>query len=130
MDCIFCKIVNGEIPCYKIYEDERFIAFLDVSPLSPGHTLLIPKKHVRCVEDYEPYGKYWETVRNLSKILQKVFKPETISYIVYGLGVEHAHIHLVPIYKDIDPTKKLEKEVIKIPEKEMKEIAKKIRKEI
>jgi histidine triad (HIT) family protein len=98
-NCIFCKIVKGEIPCYKIYEDENFFAFLDKHPLNPGHVLLVPKKHLNWVDDYEPFGEYWEIARKLSHVIKKALNPILVSYVVYGLGVPHAHIHLIPKFE-------------------------------
>lgn len=127
--CIFCKIVAGEIPCHKIYEDENFIAFLDAHPLNPGHTLLIPKKHIEWVNDYEPFCDYWKTARKLSKAIQKSLMCILVSYVTYGLGVSHAHIHLIPKFENDahplgpDPTK-----TQNIPKEEMQRIAEKIRK--
>jgi len=95
-DCIFCKIVKGEIPCYKIYEDNNFLAFLDINPLNPGHTLLIPKKHFQWIDDVDNYDEYWQLARKLSKVIQKALNPMTVAKLVYGLGVPHAHIHLIP----------------------------------
>jgi histidine triad (HIT) family protein len=101
-DCIFCKIIKGEIPCYKVYEDDLFLAFLDINPLNLGHTLLIPKKHFQWVDDVEPYDQYWQLARKLSQAIQKATGAILVSKIVYGLGVSHAHIHLVPKYKNDD----------------------------
>ena len=98
-DCIFCKIVKGGIPSHKVYEDDNFLAFLDIHPLNPGHTLLIPKKHVEWVNDYEPFCEYWQTARKLSGTIQKALDPILVSYVVYGLGVPHAHIHLIPKFE-------------------------------
>mgnify|MGYP001016239465 CR=1 FL=1 len=95
-DCIFCKIIKGEIPCYKVYEDNNFLAFLDINPLNPGHTLLIPKKHFQWVDDVDNYDEYWQLARKLSKAIQKALNPTIVAKVVYGLGVPHAHIHLVP----------------------------------
>lgn len=126
-DCIFCKISKGEIPSTKIYEDSDFFAFLDIEPLNIGHTLLIPKKHVKWVNDYEPFGTYWETARKLSTAIQKALNPIVVSYVVYGLGVAHAHIHLIPKFDGDqhphgpDPSKK-----IKYKDGEKEEVAKKI----
>jgi histidine triad (HIT) family protein len=126
-ECIFCKIIQGKIPCEKIYEDKNFFAFLDINPLNPGHTLLVPKKHVQWVDDYEPFCDYWKTARKLSKVIKKALNPLLVSYVVYGLGVSHAHIHLIPKFKNDehplgpDPTK-----IKKIEPEEMKKIAKKI----
>jgi histidine triad (HIT) family protein len=128
MDCIFCKIAKGEIPSYKVYEDNEFLAFLDVNPLNPGHTLLIPKIHVQRVNDYEPFCDYWKTARKLSIAVQKALNPLVISYVVYGLGVPHAHIHLIPKFKnDNHPAGPNPEKTMKLPKEEMEDIAKKIR---
>ena len=130
-DCIFCKIIKGEIPSYKVYEDENFMAFLDAFPLNPGHTLLVPKKHMKWVNDYEPFSEYWEKARELSYKIKKAMDCKLVSYVVYGLGVPHAHIHLIPKFEGDahpdgpNPTKK-----IKLSKEEFEEIAEKIRKEI
>lgn len=128
-DCIFCKIIEGKIPCHKIYEDSEFFAFLDINPMNPGHTLLIPKKHLQFVNEYEPFCEYWQIARKLSKQIQKAMNCILVSYVVYGLGVSHAHIHLIPKFKDDahpngpDPNK-----IMKISKEEMKAIAEKISK--
>jgi histidine triad (HIT) family protein len=128
-NCIFCKIIKGDIPCDKIYEDKDFFAMLDINPLNPGHTLLIPKKHVQWVNDYEPFCEYWQTARKISKAIQKALNPLPVSYSTYGLGVSHAHIHLIPKYKnDNHPNGFDANKVMKIPDDEMKKIAAKIRK--
>jgi histidine triad (HIT) family protein len=101
-DCVFCKIVRGEIPCFKVYEDENFFAFLDINPLNPGHTVLIPKQHFTWVDDVEPYAEYWQVARKLSKAIQQALNPILVAKIVYGLGVPHAHIHLVPKFENDD----------------------------
>lgn len=127
-DCIFCKIVKGEIPCYKIYEDNDFLAFLDAFPLNKGHTLVIPKKHEHWVWDVENPGKYWEISTKIAKALRKAFNPERITSFVLGEQVPHAHIWLVPRYEDdghgpnIDFSNKT-----KFTEEEYKEIAEKIK---
>jgi histidine triad (HIT) family protein len=126
-DCIFCKIIKGEIPCYKVYEDDLFLGFLDINPLNPGHAILIPKKHVQWVDDYEPYSEYWQTARKLSSIIKSKLNPILISYVVYGLGVPHAHIHLIPKYQGDDHTNGINPNNLKsINSEEMKNIAEKI----
>lgn len=97
-NCIFCKIVKGEIPSYKVYEDENFFGFLDIYPKTKGHALLIPKKHYRWVYDVPNFGEYWESSRNVSKRLMEVLKPEFIAYLTHGMDVPHAHIHIIPRY--------------------------------
>lgn len=99
-DCIFCKIIAGEIPCYKVYEDDLFLAFLDINPRNLGHTLLIPKKHSRWVDDVQPYDLYWQTAKKISTAIQKVTNCATVSKVVIGLDVPHAHIHLIPRFDD------------------------------
>lgn len=128
-NCIFCRIVKGEVPSYKVYENRDFFAFLDITPLNPGHTLLIPKKHIQWVNDYEPFCDYWKTARKISKTIQKALNPLVVSYMVYGLGVPHAHIHLIPKFEnDAHPAGPNPEKTMKISDKEMKRIAEKIRK--
>ena len=97
-NCIFCQIVDGKIPCFKIYEDSDFLAFLDINPASKGHTLVIPKKHYQWVYDVPNFGKYWETALQVTKKVQKALKPIYISYFTHGILVPHAHIHIIPRY--------------------------------
>ena len=128
MDCVFCKIIKGEVPCYKIYEDKNFLAFLDINPLNAGHTVLIPKKHVQWVNDYEPFCKYWETARKISRVIQKSLNPLVVSYVVYGLGIPHAHIHLIPKFEnDEHPLGPNPEKTQKLSKDEMESIAKKIK---
>ena len=125
-NCIFCKIVNGKIPSVKIYEDEKFLAFLDVNPINPGHALLIPKKH----EDYlfdlnnEEYKKFMLTAKKIAKILKEKLKPKRVGLAVEGFFVPHVHIHLVPLNKgnELNPERAKSMSVEKL-----KEIAQKIR---
>lgn len=95
-DCVFCKIVAGQIPAYKIYEGADFLAFLDIDPWVEGHTLVIPKKHYRWVWEYPEPGKYFEVVVKLAKHFQRIFQTEFIMSFVYGYDIPHAHIHLLP----------------------------------
>lgn len=94
--CIFCKIVRGEVPCYKVYEDEEFLAFLDINPKSPGHTQVIPKKHVRWVWDVENVGKYFEVARKVALAQRKAFDTDWILSKIVGDEVPHAHIWVFP----------------------------------
>jgi len=94
-DCIFCKIVKGEIPAYKVFENEIYLAFLDVAPNVKGHTLLIPKKHYRWVYDVPDFGEYWLTALNITKGMQQAFDTNYVNYYTYG-AVPHAHIHILP----------------------------------
>ena len=110
--CLFCKIVKGEIPCYKVWEDEKFLAFLDIFPYKKGHTMVIPKKHLPYVfgiNDKE-LGEYIVATKKVSDLLKIAFKPKSgkIGSIIYGLDVDHAHIHLIPIDQsgDLNPANK------------------------
>ena len=95
-NCIFCNIVKGEIPCYKIYEDNNFLAFMDVFPRAKGHALVIPKEHYRWVYDVPNFGEYWEVARKVGMNVQKVVGVEFISFLTMGEEVPHAHIHILP----------------------------------
>lgn len=95
-NCIFCKIIKGKIPAYKVYEDDNFLAFLDINPQSPGHTQVIPKKHYRWVWDIPNVGEYFEIVRKIALAQQKVFGTDFILSKIIGDEVEHAHIWVFP----------------------------------
>ena len=95
-DCIFCKIVNKEIPADIVYEDNDFLAFLDIHPESPGHTQLIPKKHYRWVWDVPNVGTYFEIAKKIARAQQKAFDTEWIMAKIIGDEVAHAHIWIFP----------------------------------
>jgi len=95
-ECVFCKIIRKELPSYSVFEDETDIAFLDIRPLNPGHTLVVPKTHFRWIWDVPDTGKHFETVAMIAKALRKTMKTEWIAADVAGMGVPHAHVHLVP----------------------------------
>jgi histidine triad (HIT) family protein len=99
-DCIFCKIVKKEIPCAKIYEDENFLAFLDIQPVSDGHLLIIPKKHVVYMQEADD-----ETISGIFKLSKKLMlavkngiKCDYVQVSVVGKDIPHFHIHLIPRY--------------------------------
>lgn len=94
--CIFCKIVNHELPCYQIYEDGLFLAFLDIHPRVAGHSLLIPKKHYQWTYEVPEFTQYWQTALKITRTLQKTLKPTFVTYVTHGLEVPHAHIHILP----------------------------------
>ncbi len=125
-NCIFCKIVAGDIPCYKIFEDEEFLGFLDITPKNKGHTLLIPKKHYRWMWDIKEDYSY--PANKIANALKKVFDTDWVVSYVVGEQVPHAHIQLVPrIDGDghgplIDLTK-----VLELSKEEMSEIAERIK---
>lgn len=125
-DCIFCQIVKGKSPSYKIYEDEYFYGLLDIFPASKGHSLLIPKKHYRWVHDVEKFSEYWEKALVIKKALDKAFKPEWVQYLTHGV-IPHAHIHIIPRYDTVDFINVVPKQgILKFNKEEMEEIAKKI----
>jgi histidine triad (HIT) family protein len=94
--CIFCKIARKEIPAEVVYEDNEFVAFLDVQPQSPGHTQVIPKKHHRWVWQVPDAGRYFEVVKKIALAQQKAFGQETIWSKIMGDEIEHAHIWVFP----------------------------------
>ncbi|MDY3547455.1 HIT family protein [Riemerella anatipestifer] len=126
MASIFTKIINGEIPAYKIAEDENHLAFLDVMPLAEGHTLVIPKKEVDLIFDLdtEEFKNLWAFAQQVAKKIEKNIPCERVSIAVIGLEVPHAHIHLVPINKIEDLNFK--KERLKFSVEDFKEIQQKI----
>ena len=99
MSTIFTKIINGEIPSYKIAEDENFIAFLDAMPLVKGHTLVVPKKEVDLIFDLESeeYKNLWGFAQKVAKKVKNAIPCVRIGVAVVGLEVPHAHIHLIPL---------------------------------
>lgn len=99
-DCVFCKIVKGEIPCYKVYEDAEFMAFLDISPLNKGHIQVIPKKHYRWTWDVPNFGEYWEVAKKVAQGAMKALNVPMVEFLTHGADVHHAHIWVVPIYED------------------------------
>jgi histidine triad (HIT) family protein len=97
-DCIFCKIVRGEIPAYKIAENDNFIAFLDIAQIVRGHTLVIPKDHHRLIFDVPNVGEYFKFVKEIGNHYRDLgFK--YVDTITMGRMVEHAHVHLLPYDK-------------------------------
>lgn len=104
MASLFTKIINGEIPSYKVAEDEYFYAFLDISPVAWGHTLLVPKKEIDYLFDLEDdlLAKMMVFAKKIAKTLEKVIVCQRVGVTVIGLEVPHAHIHLIPIQKEED----------------------------
>ena len=103
MASIFTKIVNGEIPCYKIAEDENYLAFLDVNPNANGHTLCIPKQEINKIFDMEEahYLGLMKFSRKVAKAIEKSVDCKRIGMAVVGLEVPHVHVHLIPL-NDMD----------------------------
>ena len=99
MSSIFTKIVNGEIPCYKVAEDDRYLAFLDVNPNAKGHTLCIPKQEINKLFDMdeEHYLGLMQFSRKVAKALEQTVECKRIGVAVVGLEVPHVHVHLIPL---------------------------------
>lgn len=118
MSSIFTKIINGEIPAYKIAENESFIAFLDAMPLVKGHTLVIPKKEVDLIFDLESdeYKNLWGFAQEVAKKVKNGIPCVRVGVAVVGLEVPHAHIHLIPLQKVEDMNFKNERLKLSVEE--------------
>ena len=111
-DCIFCKIVAGEIPASKVYEDDHFLAFLDISQVTPGHTLVIPKKHARNLLEMTPdeTADLFNIVSTVTKKVESATQPQGMNIIsnmeeIAGQSVFHTHVHILPRYSQDDDLK-------------------------
>lgn len=126
MASIFSRIVSGEIPCYKVAEDEHYLAFLDINPLAKGHTLVIPKQETDYIFELSDvaFTGLWRFARKVALALDSTIPCERVGVAVIGLEVAHAHIHLVPIngIYDID----FSKPKLKFSQEEFGEIARRI----
>ena len=102
MDCIFCKIIKGEIPCYKVYEDEDTLAFLDIQPVNPGHTLVVPKQHFQNLEAIpeDLLAKVMVTVKKVAKTIKDNIAPgyniQENNDPIAGQVIPHIHWHIIP----------------------------------
>ena len=126
MASIFTKIVNGEIPAYKVAEDENYFAFLDIFPVAKGHTLVIPKKEIDYLFDLEDdlYTGLQLFAKKVAKGLKKAIPCEKVGVLVLGLEVPHAHIHLIPMQNESDVLNFSKK--IKFSSEEFEDIRKQI----
>lgn len=130
MSSIFTKIINKEIPCFKIAENNSCIAILDISPLKKGHTLVIPKLEIDILF-HLPQKKYLNLMKFaflIANAIEKAIPCKRVGLSVLGLEIPHAHIHLVPLNEEYDLNFKNKK--IKLSNEEMKEISKKIAKNL
>ena len=120
---IFSRIVAGEIPSYKVAEDENYYAFLDINPVAPGHTLVIPKREESYIFNLneDEYAGLWAFARRVAAALEAAVPCKRIGIAVIGLEVPHAHIHLVPLNKEGDLN--FSKEKLTLPADEMQAIA-------
>lgn len=130
MATIFSQIVNGQIPCYKVAEDDYYFAFLDINPLKKGHTLVIPKREVDYIFDLEPneLAGLYVFAQKIAKAIDKTIECKRVATVVLGLEVPHAHIHLIPIDSENDV--RFSNPRVKIDSNEFIDIAKAINKNI
>lgn len=130
MATIFSQIVNGQIPCYKVAEDDNYFAFLDINPLKKGHTLVIPKREVDYIFDLEPneLAGLYVFAQKIAKAIDKTIECKRVATVVLGLEVPHAHIHLIPIDSENDV--RFSNPRVKIDSNEFIDIAKAINKNI
>lgn len=126
MASIFSRIVKGEIPCYKIAENDQFFAFLDINPVAKGHTLVIPKRETDYIFDLEDdeIAQMMVFAKTVAKAMEKAMPCKRIGVAVIGLEVPHAHIHLIPITQEGDMDFK--KEHLKMPAEEFLDVQKRI----
>jgi histidine triad (HIT) family protein len=126
MATIFTKIIRGEIPCYKVAEDERYFAFLDINPLNTGHTLVVPKQETDYIFDLdnETYAGLMLFSKKVGQAIEKVVKCQRIGIAVVGLEVPHVHVHLIPMdsMEDIN----FKKPKLRLTPEEFKNVAEKI----
>lgn len=130
MATIFSRIASGEIPSYKIAENEKFFAFLDISPLAPGHTLVIPKNEVDYIFDMDDteHREFWSFAMHVAKAIRKSIPCLRVGVAVIGLEVPHAHIHLVPLNSMDDIN--FSRPKLQLTQERMQEIAAEIRKQL
>ena len=128
MSSVFSKIITGDVPAYKVLENENFLAFLDIFPLAKGHVLVIPKKETDCLFDIssDEYLELWKFAQQVAKAMDKVIDCKRIGVAVIGLEVPHAHIHLVPLNNVSDIN--FERPKLSFSEEEMNVVSQKIRK--
>ena len=123
---IFSKIAAGEIPSYKCAENDEFYAFLDISPVAKGHTLVIPRREIDYIFDMDDdeIGRFEQFAKRVAVAIKKAFPCKKVAQVVLGLEVPHAHIHLIPMNTEADVD--FRKEKLQLPQEEMKQIADKI----
>lgn len=126
MASVFTRIVNGEIPSYKVAEDENYYAFLDINPLATGHTLVIPKREEDYIFDLEAqeFTGLWAFARKVAKAVGAAVPCKRVGVAVLGMEVPHAHIHLVPLQSEADLD--FRKEKVQLSSEEFVEVAQKI----
>jgi histidine triad (HIT) family protein len=126
MASIFTRIINGEIPCYKVAENEEFLAFLDINPVAKGHTLIVPKKEIDYLFDVDDdsLGGLMVFAKKVAKALDKTIECKRVGVMVIGTEVPHAHVHLIPFQRESQMSVTAPK--LSFSKEEMAEIAAKI----
>ena len=128
-DCIFCRIVKGEVPSYKVYEDVEFLGFLDIRPLNGGHVIVVPKRHYRWVWDVPNVGDYFKAVDKIANAMKKSMETEWVVSWILGEMVPHAHINIMPRFPEDGHGNAINFNALKqIPKEQMVAIADRIRK--
>ena len=127
-ECVFCKIVAKQVPSFGVYEDENFMAFLDIHPNAKGHTLVIPKAHSQWTWEVPQFGDYFEVAKTIALAAMKSLDSKWVNFLTAGLGVPHSHIHIIPRFEnDGQPEFPTMHGGNTPPENELIEIAAKIR---
>jgi len=128
-DSLFTKIIKGEIPSYKIYEDEKTFAFLNIYPATEGHVLVIPKAQVEFVWDLEPEDHHalMETVQKVARRLREVMDAPYVGEMIVGVGVPHAHVHLIPFDNPVEMKSELDSPTGEPDHEKLARVAEKIR---
>lgn len=123
-DSVFTKIIKGEIPAHKVYEDENTLAFLDIQPITPGHVLVVPKKQIDIWDlSEEDYQALMATVRKVARRIQEVLNPKRVGVQVVGIDVQsHAHVHVFP-FNNMGEYRQLPQPA---EDKELRELARKL----
>jgi len=107
--CVFCEILAGKSPAEIVWSDDQFVAFLDIHPIATGHTLIVPRTHSSSVFELPAvqYAELFLRVRTLQFVIQQTFRSPRVGVAVEGFGVDHGHVHLVPVHRagDLDPSK-------------------------
>lgn len=133
-DCIFCKIIKGEIPSTKIYEDDKVLAFLDINPISQGHTVVIPKLHAKNLFDFpdESFDYFFKRLKEIAVMIKKNLKADGMNILqnnerAAGQVVDHIHFHIIPRWHGDGLFKSVFKKKIDITTEELKTTAKRIK---
>lgn len=126
MASVFSKIISGDIPSYKVAEDDKFYAFLDINPLTKGHTLVVPKQEIDYIFDLDDktLGEMMVFSKKIAKKIKQEIDCKRVAVVVLGLEIPHAHIHLIPIMSEADVD--FHREKLKLSDAEFKQIAQRL----